>query len=351
MPDLQPVRKKADLLPAPVLALVQTLLPDCTTLLPPDIALDHFRAALWLELTGRPQLAECSVPSLREAIVQAAMQGMLPGRDCHLLPFREKDKGQRRATFVANYFGVIRGLYRTGMVEQAFAEVVYQHDVFDLDYGRPQALIHKPPRGARGRPEGAYGFILVRGNTHPLVHYMPEVDLNRVRDKAPAHDHGPWVSDPQEMWRKTALKNVAKYARLTPQLQQLLLDDDARQREDIPVERHLKNLEDAFSPDPRGSTPTQAPPVRPREPAVAASPAEIVEPAIAHLQSEIDALLAAQGVGDAERARWWQSKAGQLSPGHLSYLLEQLQTTGGAAPPTMEPPEPVGEEDDPLQFE
>src|SRR3990167_9019749 len=126
------VIRKADMLPAPMIALVQGLVPDCHALLPPDIPIEQFRAALWLELTGRPVLSTCYTDSLRECIVKAATYGMLPGRGCPILPFSEKNRKEKKATFVSNYFGVLRAIYRTGMVEQAFAEVVFSNDVYDL---------------------------------------------------------------------------------------------------------------------------------------------------------------------------------------------------------------------------
>ena len=246
MAETKAVQRKADMLPAPIVSLVQALVPDCNALLPPDITTEQFRAALWLELTGRPALHACYVESLRECVVKAAMYGMLPGRDCAFLPFGEKTRKEKKATFIPYYAGILRGLYRTGMIDNAFAEIVYSHDEFDLDYGRPQILIHKPPRKDRGVAEGAYSFLLMKGSSRPQVHYMDPDDLERVRRTAPAHDQGPWVTHPNEMKRKTALKNGAKYVQLTPQMLQMLEEDDARQLEDIPPERHRQNIVDLF---------------------------------------------------------------------------------------------------------
>ena len=252
MAETKPVIRKADMLPAPVIALVQSLVPDCGALLPADITTEQFRAALWLELTGRQSLHDCYPLSLRECVVKAATYGMLPGRDCHFVPFQDKKAKEKKATFVPNYFGVLRAIYRTGMVEQAFAEVVFTNDVYDLDYGRTPMLIHKPPRKNRGVGEGAYGFIQVKGSSRPLIHYMDPDDLDRVRRRAPAHDQGPWVSDLNEMKRKTVMKNVAKYAQLTPILHELLEQDDLRELEDIPEDRHQQNIIDLFG-DTHGS--------------------------------------------------------------------------------------------------
>ena len=74
----------------------------------------------------------------------------------------------------------------------------------------------------------------------------------------PAHEHGPWVDDYLMMARKTVLKRAMKYVRLTPQAQDLLTEDDARQREDIPVERHAENIQALFG-DGGGADPTIPP--------------------------------------------------------------------------------------------
>ena len=247
MADVKAVTRKADMLPAPMVGMIQALVPDCATLLPPDISTEQFRAALWLELSGRPALSESLLDDLRQCIVKAATFGLLPGRDCHFLPFRNKQKGGKiSATYVPNYQGILRSLYRTGQVEHAFAEVVYTNDTYDLDYGRTPQLIHKPPRKNRGVGEGAYGFIQVKGSRVPLIHYMDPDDIDRVRRKSPAHEQGPWVSDINEMKRKTAMKNVAKYAPLSPLVQQLLAEDDARQETDQPAARYHTNVTDLF---------------------------------------------------------------------------------------------------------
>src|SRR5262245_14106886 len=85
--------------------MLRGLMPSLPHLLPPDISIEQFRAALWLELTGRPSLQHCSPQSLRECAVKAATYGLLPGRDCHFLPFNTRGKGEgKHATFVPNYF-------------------------------------------------------------------------------------------------------------------------------------------------------------------------------------------------------------------------------------------------------
>lgn len=236
---------RSQLLPAPMSSMLQALMPDIRTLLPPDIEYDKFRAALWLELTGNRQLKECTIESIRAGAIKAATYGLLPGKYCHLLPF--KNKGRLEATFVPNYFGVLLTLERSGKVARAFAHPVYEGDEFVLDYFADE--YHHVPYTVRKVDPGKilcyYGAVKLKdGTTHVEVMSLEQIDA--IRRKAPAHDAGPWVTELIEMSRKTALKRCAKYVHLTPQQEQMLREDDERELTDIPPERHAQNIVDLF---------------------------------------------------------------------------------------------------------
>ncbi len=254
---------KRSALPPAMIQTMQGLMPAIPDLLPPDISTEQFRAALYLELSGRRELADCTQDSLRDCVIKAAMHGLLPGRDCHLLPFRTRGAGGRKtATYVPNYFGVILALERTGKVAKAFAHPVYAGDEFVIDY---LADVYKHiPAVALGKAPGTlrffYGCVRMKdGTTH--IEVMDEAAIDAVRRRSPAHEHGPWVEDYLMMARKTALKRVAKYVRLTPEQAAFLSEDEAREQEDIPAARHQQNIVDLFGDDPHGSTPTHARPV------------------------------------------------------------------------------------------
>ena len=78
------------------------LMPTIPKLLPPGSADGpNPGGLLYLELTGRPALYHLVAgepAGLHHRRPQRA--GLLPGRDCHLLPFRTKQGGKRLATFV-----------------------------------------------------------------------------------------------------------------------------------------------------------------------------------------------------------------------------------------------------------
>lgn len=199
--------------------------PQWSGVLPALLTPDRFLNFALLTLAETPRLFECTKTSLLAGIYQAAKDGLELGRDAYLLPFRNKS-GVLEATYVRDYRGVVKLLERTGKVKKAFAEIVYEHDTFDLDYGADKPLTHKPALRQRGKALGAYGAIVMKDGTMH-VHFMDKDDLTRVRQQAPGREQDTWIKHPQEMERKTALKNVAKYCPLTPEVQEALQQDDA----------------------------------------------------------------------------------------------------------------------------
>lgn len=319
-------------LPAALAQTMGGIMPQIPALLPPDIPTEQFRSALYLELTGRPELQDCTMDSLRDGVIKAAMLGLLLGRDCHLLPFRGRKAGQRLATFVPNYFGLLLALERTGKVAKAFAHPVYQGDDFAVDY---LADVYRHiPAVARGKKPGAlkffYGCVRMKdGTTH--IEVMDESQIDAVKRRSPAHEHGPWVDDYLMMARKTVLKRVIKYVRVTPEVRQMLDDETVREQEDIPAARHQRNITDLFG---EGGDPTA--------PALAVRATYAVDPATGELQDA------------AGTPRETRPATAPARPGGTSPVAAEEPEGAGSSGPSWGPESPdllqQEEEDDPSLF-
>ena len=242
MADSQAVQQASARLPGHITTALRDLRPTLGPLLPQDITEEQFRAALYLELSGRPSLHDCTPESLRACAVKAATYGLLPGRDCHFLPFR--NRGRKEATYVPNYFGIILALERSGKVRRAFAHAVCEGDhwAFDMFAERPQHT----PAVALGKKPGKtlfyYGAIMFHDSTCAFEILTLE-DLEALKKCSPAGEQSVWLTHHDAMCRKSALKRVAKYVRLTPKMQELLAEEEA-----MPVneERHQANITDLF---------------------------------------------------------------------------------------------------------
>lgn len=213
--------------------------------LPALLTPERFLNFALLTLAETPRLFECTRSSLLAGIYQAAKDGLELGRDCYLIPFKTRG-GTLEATYVRDYRGIVKLLERTGKVKKAFAEIVYEHDTFDLDYGEPdKPLTHKPALRQRGKPLGAYGAIVMRDGTMH-VHYMDRDDLTRVRQQAPGREQDPWIKHPQEMERKTALKNACKYVPLIPEVQEALEQEEQGEPQPVGVEGAQRLIGEMF---------------------------------------------------------------------------------------------------------
>jgi phage RecT family recombinase len=333
------VSRKSALLPAPVVSTMRDLMPDVYKLLPPDITSEQFRAACWLELTGNKDVPECVVDSIRDVIIYAANYGLMPGRDCHFISYKQKKyRGAKGLQCIPNYFGVIRTLDRTGKVRRAFAHPVHEGDEFSFDMFQDRP-VHRPAV-TLGKQPGAelfyYGAVMFKDGSCAFEVLSLE-DLDLIRRRAPGHDSGPWVSDTVMMKRKSAIKRVAKYVQLTPDLRQFFEADDEREREDIPAERHRQNVVDLFG---EGADPTAH-----VAPAAVSQPVEPVNP----LMGRIEEALTASGLDYDARADWWERMAATYpdleEPTTLAMLYEQLLSEHAPRSPqdapgsTKNPPE------------
>ena len=214
-------------------------MPRIAELLPSDVSVDQFKAALFLQLSTTPKIHEASPESVASAVIKMALHGFLPGRDAALVVFYNKKAGRHTAEMIAEYRGLIRELDRTGRIAKSYAQVVRDNDHFEIDYGT-DTLSHKPClKGPRGNVYGAYAIITMRDGTKHF-HYMALEDLQKVRAAALGRDQEAWTTWPEEMYRKTPLKTLCKYLQLTPKLEELLATEDARTEEPVYVETNGK---------------------------------------------------------------------------------------------------------------
>lgn len=193
---------------------------------------DRKKAERYLQLatiavSKSPGLLEVSKEKLWLAIQQIATLGLDIGpMGAYLLPF----KGD--AQVIISPQGFIELAHRSGFVRSVMARVVYSGEDFDIEYAPAPQVRHKPSlTGVKGEPIGAYAIVhLMTGDS--VVEYMTKDEIEAVRGRSPAWNgsrgpSGPWVTDPGEMWRKTALKRVMKYTPKSAEMRDAIELDNA----------------------------------------------------------------------------------------------------------------------------
>jgi len=152
----------------------------------------------------------CEPASLLMAAVQAARVG-LPldpqlGR-CAIVPRGGK------ATLMIMYRGLMDLMRRSGVVDSVYPDVIYSNDEWGFVAGLPPKLTHKPNLAVADRGAMVLAYAVAIKNGEP-IHYVwcdaAEVERHRKYNKLSGSDSSPWQTAPAEMWKKTAVRKLAK---------------------------------------------------------------------------------------------------------------------------------------------
>lgn len=184
--------------------------------LPKFLDTDHFIRSAITEFRLNPQLAECSVPSVLGYFMQAAACGLEPASmlgQCYPVPFNNKKTGQKEAQFICGYRGMLSIARRSGEIASVVAEIVHEKDEFALEYGLEPKLTHKPYiEGDPGKMVGAYVVVRFKGEgVEPLIKFMSKDEIEKHKKRSRASGYGPWVTDYDEMAKKTVFRSVFKW--------------------------------------------------------------------------------------------------------------------------------------------
>jgi len=185
-----------------------------------------FARVAWTACQRNPKLMNCTPASLFRAIIECAAAGLEPdSRRAHLIPRKQKD-GSLICTWMSDYKGVKELLFRNGDVITEHSDVVCSGDKFSFSFGSNQHLDHSfDPMLERGPVYCAYSFVKLPGGQEKFE-VMLLAELEAVRKRSAAGNDGPWVTDTNEMYKKTVFKRLAKGLPLSAPTRHALDNDD-----------------------------------------------------------------------------------------------------------------------------
>lgn len=177
----------------------------------PDMSFQKEMMYAMQAMSNNTYLASCDPKSVASAVLGVAMSGLtlnpVMGHG-YLVPRKGK------AVFQPGYQGLIFLLTKSKIVKQVEARVVYENDMFELEYGSETKVVHKPNMKDRGNPIGFYA-VATDSNDCKYVEYMSkdEVVVNAMRSdmNKKAGLSGAWQTDFVEMGRKTVIRRLFKY--------------------------------------------------------------------------------------------------------------------------------------------
>lgn len=190
-------------------SLAKPLIPQIQAALPRVMAKNAERMvrALLTECEKNPQLLDCTPLSLFGAVLQVAQLGLElggPTGQAYLIPFK------KTAQLVIGYKGFVTLAHRSGQVQRITPRTVREGDVFDIQFGTEQRIVHKPAMEQAGEAVGYYAVVeLANGGVD--FEYMTRVQVEQHRARfALSKSGGPWTAHFDEMAMKTCIRKLAK---------------------------------------------------------------------------------------------------------------------------------------------
>jgi phage RecT family recombinase len=191
------------------------------TLLGSDQAVERFKTVAIHAIVHDSKLRDADPMSVIEAVREAATLGLEPTGvlgEAWILPYK------RLARLAVGYRGYLKLIRRSDAVAFVDAQVVYLRDEFHVQFGTDPRIEHTPllfgERNQaneltedRGSYRGAYAWAQLDGTEHPLIEWMPLVDIEQARKASPSVIAGrpsPWDEWYGEMARKTVIRRLAK---------------------------------------------------------------------------------------------------------------------------------------------
>lgn len=115
---------------------------------------------------------------------------------------------------------------RTGKVSFIHADIVCQEDEFAYDKG--EIKTHKINfQKPRGEMYAVYAICRFKDGTEK-AEVMSREEVEKIRKRSKAGNSGPWVTDWNEMAKKTAFRRLSKWLELSPEQRDIVEVDDDR---------------------------------------------------------------------------------------------------------------------------
>lgn len=194
--------------------------------LPAHLSPERFTRVSLTALTRTPKLLDCTPESFFKCLLDLSAVGLEPdGRRAHLIPYGKE------CTLVLDYKGIVELMRNSGDVSKIHSDVVCENDVFRHSKG--EILEHtydlKEPRGD---VYAAYTEVTFKdGSTQSAI--MSKSEIDGIRKRSKAGNNGPWVSDYNEMAKKTTLRRVSKLVPLSPEIRDVFEADQRAEFEGL----------------------------------------------------------------------------------------------------------------------
>jgi recombination protein RecT len=210
--------------------------------LPKWLSPDRFLRVIFGAALRNPKLMECSMESILQSVMMCAQLGLEPilGR-AYLIPYWNNRKRCNECQFQPGYQGLVDLARRSGQVSDVYAQVVYEADFFEIEYGTSRKLVHKPHLAEEpGKAIGAYCVWEFKDGGRSFE-FMPLHEIYKRRAKSQSYSWAEtgdpnkgggkqdsiWHDWEEDMMRKTVVKHSSKLVPSSIEFMEAVAVDDA----------------------------------------------------------------------------------------------------------------------------
>lgn len=191
---------------------------------PRHVSAERLSRVAQTAITKNPALLRCSQASFAASVLQAAELGLEPSGalgHAYLVPYGTD------CQLIISYKGMIALARRSGEIVSIEARAVYERDSFSLRFGIDATVEHVPYLdGERGPLKFVYAVAKLAGGGVQLD-VMNRTEVEAIRNRSKAGKSGPWVTDFDEMAKKTVLRRLFKMLPVSVELAEAIEKGDA----------------------------------------------------------------------------------------------------------------------------
>lgn len=193
--------------------------------LPKHLSPERFIRIAITAMTRTPKLKDCDQATFFQSLLTLSQCGIEPdGRRAYLIPFENRKRGVTECQLIISYMGLLELAMRSGEISNVHADKVCEKD--DFRYDRGQILKHEIDfRSPRGKAYAYYAVCRFKDGTEKCE-VMTKEDVDAIRARSRASGSGPWVTDYDEMAKKTVFRRLSKWLPLSAEFRDAL-DKDA----------------------------------------------------------------------------------------------------------------------------
>jgi recombination protein RecT len=170
-----------------------------------------------MAMNRTPKLKECDQASFFKCLLDLSMWGLEPdGRRAHLIPFNNSRAGTVECQLIIDYKGLVELCMRSGDIASIHADCVCENDSFKVNLGKvvEHSIDYRKPRGA------VYAFwaVVEFKDGGQKFEVMTKDEVDAIRQRSRAGSSGPWVTDYNEMGKKTVFRRLTKWIPLSAEI-------------------------------------------------------------------------------------------------------------------------------------